>query len=84
MKCAAKHGQRKKSMRKRKLHTAQKRLDTGFNKIFLQNPHGCKPLACSGLVLDTYCRWEPQHSEEPLSYPALHHAPQSVCMAVEK
>lgn len=72
--------QKKERMWKRQWNTVQK-LDAGFSKIFLQSPHGCKPLMCSSLVRDTYCKWE--HLEEPVSHTILHAAPWSLCTAMK-
>lgn len=81
--CGEGWAEEKENAKEQIKHGTNKGLAAGFNKIFLQNPHGWKPLPCSGLVLDTYCLWEHQYPEEPLSYIALHAAPQSLCTATK-
>lgn len=63
----------KENEKKEIKHSTEKGLDAGFSKIFLQSAHGCKPLVCSSVVLDTYCQWE--QLGEPLPHTTLHAAP---------
>lgn len=63
-------------------HSTEKGLDAGFSKIFLQSAHGCKPLLCSSVVLDTYCQWEQPGSLCPTQPFMLLHE-QLLCTAMK-